>query len=288
MGLYGKLYRRTWNQREREGQGSIRNALKTENRIEKVLELNLNDWKEFKIGNLFDLYNGKGITQEEIDDNQGTLNVVQSGEENNGILGYINFNYVKEMNYTYSLSPCLTVARTGSAGYVSFQRNGCVVGDSAKILLLKKNNILIEHYLFVQAVMSKLRYKYSYGRKVTEDKYLNETIKLPIQRDKNHEPIIDETKKYSDRGYIPDWNFMKSYINSLPYGDKIWCLMHADHITPWSKGGKTVPENCQMLCRDYLFLFNYWLSISSCFIWLIQSASSSSLEWSSFHDDDAT
>ncbi|AYJ33017.1 DUF262 domain-containing protein [Corynebacterium xerosis] len=24
--------------------------------------------------------------------------------------------------------------------------------------------------------------------------------------------------------------------------------MHADHITPWSKGGKTVDENCQMLC----------------------------------------
>lgn len=26
--------------------------------------------------------------------------------------------------------------------------------------------------------------------------------------------------------------------------------MEADHITPWSKGGKTVPENCQMLCKD--------------------------------------
>lgn len=26
--------------------------------------------------------------------------------------------------------------------------------------------------------------------------------------------------------------------------------MQADHITPWSKGGKTVPENCQMLCED--------------------------------------
>ena len=24
--------------------------------------------------------------------------------------------------------------------------------------------------------------------------------------------------------------------------------MHGDHIVPWSKGGKTVPENCQMLC----------------------------------------
>ena len=26
--------------------------------------------------------------------------------------------------------------------------------------------------------------------------------------------------------------------------------MHADHIKPWHAGGKTVPENLQMLCRD--------------------------------------
>ena len=26
--------------------------------------------------------------------------------------------------------------------------------------------------------------------------------------------------------------------------------MEGDHIKPWSKGGKTVPENCQMLCKD--------------------------------------
>ena len=26
--------------------------------------------------------------------------------------------------------------------------------------------------------------------------------------------------------------------------------MQADHITPWSKGGKTVPENCKMLCAE--------------------------------------
>lgn len=26
--------------------------------------------------------------------------------------------------------------------------------------------------------------------------------------------------------------------------------MEADHIMPWSKGGKTIAKNCQMLCKD--------------------------------------
>ena len=37
-----------------------------------------------------------------------------------------------------------------------------------------------------------------------------------------------------------------------PYCGKKFELsqMHADHIAPWSKGGPTTPDNCQMLCRD--------------------------------------
>lgn len=26
-------------------------------------------------------------------------------------------------------------------------------------------------------------------------------------------------------------------------------VAEADHITPWHEGGKTTPENCQMLCK---------------------------------------
>lgn len=34
--------------------------------------------------------------------------------------------------------------------------------------------------------------------------------------------------------------------------DKVWEIeeMEGDHIIPWSKGGHTVLENCQLLCRD--------------------------------------
>ena len=37
-----------------------------------------------------------------------------------------------------------------------------------------------------------------------------------------------------------------------PKGGKHFAIeeMQADHITPWAKGGKTVAENCQMLCAD--------------------------------------
>lgn len=40
--------------------------------------------------------------------------------------------------------------------------------------------------------------------------------------------------------------------SSCPSGDKEFEIdeMEGDHITPWSAGGKTVQDNCQMLCRE--------------------------------------
>jgi 5-methylcytosine-specific restriction endonuclease McrA len=45
--------------------------------------------------------------------------------------------------------------------------------------------------------------------------------------------------------------FMKNKKVSVQK-DKIFSTneMEADHITPWSKGGKTSLENCQMLCVE--------------------------------------
>lgn len=38
--------------------------------------------------------------------------------------------------------------------------------------------------------------------------------------------------------------------------DKIWSLkeMDADHVTAWSKGGSTSPDNCKMLCKHHNLL----------------------------------
>lgn len=167
--------------------------------------LGVESWKPFKLSEIFTLYNGIGITKEEIECNKGDFTAVQSGEENNGCIGKIDKNYCKNMGYTYTEEPCLTVARTGSAGYVSYQPFGCVVGDSAKILTLKNSQHKTQYvFLFLKTILMANQYKYTYGRKVTEDKYLSEIIMLPATIDNK-----------------PDFLFMENYMKSLPYGDRI-------------------------------------------------------------------
>jgi len=43
------------------------------------------------------------------------------------------------------------------------------------------------------------------------------------------------------------------HCNNTINKDRKWEIeeMEADHKTPWSKGGKTVEENCQMLCKEH-------------------------------------
>lgn len=179
------------------------------------MNLSIEGWKPFKIGRLFTMLNGKGLTQDEIVDNGGNFNAVQSGEENNGVMGRIDLDYCKSMNYSFSEKPCLTVARSGSAGFVSYQADGCVVGDSAKILLLPDSVASENCYLFLQTVLTANRFKYTYGRKVTKDKYLDDVIDLPVQHKKDGSAFIDLEYEYSDDGYVPDWRFMEDYIKTL-------------------------------------------------------------------------
>lgn len=195
--------------------------LTTKNVVSGAKSLEIEKWKSFKVGRILTIFNGKGITTDEIEENPGTFNAVQSGEDDNGVLGKIDLFYCKKKKYTISERACLTVARSGSAGFVSFQPNGCVVGDSAKILLLPEKIASNGVYLFIQTLLTANRFKYAYGRKVTEDKYAEDEIKLPVITSADGTPIIDESNEFSDEGYIPDWQFMEDYFKSLPYGDRI-------------------------------------------------------------------
>lgn len=152
------------------------------------------EWKEFRVGDFFDIKNGKGITKEEIHMHPGSLPAIQSGEERNGIIGYIDESYCVQKKYSISNGECLTVARSGSSGFIAYQRDKCVVGDSAKILtpLFLHNRYTL---LFLRAVLMVNKKKYAYNDKVTRQGYLNDVIKLPVASDGQ-----------------PGWAYMEQYI----------------------------------------------------------------------------
>ena len=41
------------------------------------------------------------------------------------------------------------------------------------------------------------------------------SISLPIEHDKNNNPLINPEHKYHPDGYIPDWDFMEKYIKAI-------------------------------------------------------------------------
>lgn len=159
--------------------------------------LNTSYWQPFKVGKLFRIKGGKGITKYEISTHEGSLPAIQSGEANFGCIGFIDKEYCISKGYVLSEGECLTVARSGSSGYVGYQSSQCVVGDSAKILepIFEANMLRL---LFLRAILMENKKKYAYDDKVTNDNYAQDIILLPA---------IDEN--------TPDWQYMEMYMRGV-------------------------------------------------------------------------
>ena len=95
---------------------------------------------------------------------------------------------------------------------------------------------------------------------VNTDKIEEETERLVLDDDvtkKNgiYQYILTRNEKYlSIRAFTPS---MKQKVYEKQKGICSICnnpfdlsKMEADHITPWHEGGKTIEENCQLICKD--------------------------------------
>ena len=70
-----------------------------------------------------------------------------------------------------------------------------------------------------------------------------------------YEYVLDGEKKHLSLRSFPDRQKREAYERQdgiCPICHQRFDIkeMQADHITPWSKGGRTTTENCQMLCAD--------------------------------------
>lgn len=184
-----------------------------------IKDLETDQWKEFTVSDLFNVKYGINMelnTCEETtsDDPEGIAFVARTSE-NNGVSAY-----VKRIDGKIP-QPAGTITVAGGGSVLStFVQHRPFYSGRDLYLLIPKESISLKIKMFISTVLYANQYRYSYGRQA--NKTLPSLIlKLPIKRNLEGQPIIDENRTYSDNGYIPDWQFMEDFINSLPYSDRI-------------------------------------------------------------------
>ena len=160
-------------------------------------ELNTDNWKEFKLVDLFELENGKGYLSNEAQENPGKNPFVCSSESNNGIACYTSLSNKHKGN-------CITINKDGSVGCAFYQEkdfstNKHVIVATPKF---KKFNKYIA--MFIIPIIELEKFRYSFGRAWGLDRMKTTVIKLPI----------------TPKGE-PDYQFMEDYIKTLPYSKYI-------------------------------------------------------------------
>lgn len=181
------------------------------------IALNIDEWKEFYIGKMFEIYPTKaykGMSYADLDD-RGSTPIIANSALNNGINGFssleptekgciITFSDTTEDNtFFYQPEPFI-----GFAHVQGMHECGEHHWSEKQLLFLITILTFANDDLF------------NYGRKMRRDTISKSIIKLPVQK-KSGVYVYDEKKQYSEHGYIPDWEWMENYIKMLPYGHRI-------------------------------------------------------------------
>lgn len=173
-------------------------------------------WKEFRIGNFFDIHPTKAIDGVTSEDCVGYgYPLVVNSAENNGIAGLCNLEPTEAGNI-------ITFSDTTDGNTFFYQPEPFIGFAHVQGMYPTTREWSSYELLFLCAVlMFDSKDRYSYGRKMRRDIISEVKIKLPVSHNEDGSILIDNTKKYSSEGYVPDWQFMEDYIRQLPYGDRI-------------------------------------------------------------------
>ncbi|MFH1897623.1 MAG: restriction endonuclease subunit S [Candidatus Desantisbacteria bacterium] len=152
------------------------------------------NWKKFTLKDLFEITGSKTTSVLELEEyGDGKYPYITTQATNNGIDGFYDY-YTEEGNV-------LTVD-SAVLGFCSYQPFSFSASDHVEKLIPKfKLNKYIA--MFLTTIINQEQYRYNYGRKCSQARMKEISIKLPS---KNNQP---------------DFDFMEKYIKSLPYSSSL-------------------------------------------------------------------
>lgn len=172
------------------------------------MNLDVENWKRFKLKYLFDIKKGKRLTADE--QTEGNNIYIGAIDANNGIANFIGQAPIHKGN-TISLS------YNGSVGEAFYQENDYWATDDVNALYSRYDDFNKYIGFFIVSMLRQEKYKFSYGRKWKLESMKDTEISLPIKHNPNGSIFRDKSKTYSKFGYVPDFEFMENYIKSLHY-----------------------------------------------------------------------
>ena len=148
-------------------------------------------YKELKFEEVFTFKRGKRLIEE--DQILGDVAYISSTKENNGISGFIN-----PPDFMVRYKNKLTLSNSGSVGYCFYHDYEFVASDHVTVIGLKGRELTKEIALYLKPVLESIRYKYNFGREISDKRIKKEIICLPFDEDTNSpnwEIMIDCIKK---------------------------------------------------------------------------------------------
>ena len=159
------------------------------------MNLNVDSWKEFRLGDLFsEMYKAEAHVKGELEcydiplDN--TIRFVSRTEMNNGCDCYVLNNSLS------GIEKANATAIGDTTATCFYQGEDFVCGDH--MVICRADWINLHTALFIISILKQEKYKYSYGRAFKMELISNTMLKLPAAADNT-----------------PDWDYMESYIKSL-------------------------------------------------------------------------
>lgn len=170
-------------------------SISPDSAVSASLELAAMDWKEFKLSDLFDISGTQTTTLTALQaSGSGTYPYVTTKAKNNGVGGF----YDRATEKGNAL-----VIDSAVLGYCSYQQADFSASDHVEKLTprFSMNQYIA---LFLTTVMNLECYRYSYGRKASQQRLRRSDVRLPATEDGR-----------------PDWQFMESFIKTMPYSSNL-------------------------------------------------------------------
>ena len=158
--------------------------------------LNINQWKLFKIIDLFDIYKGERIIKKNRID--GDTALITATSNYNGIVSRLSKMHHEHEKKIFKNT--ITIDMFFNSFYHGYE----YFSDDNVHTLISKDNLNKYTLLFICSVIKIEEFKYDYGRQVRINRLKKVKIKLPIDQFNN-----------------PNYKFMEEYIKSLPYSSNL-------------------------------------------------------------------